>query len=1039
MRDLRDSQPEEPKPDERIEVTDAAAAPQRIPVREGTQESHEHFRALTEYARDAIVEISPEARFLYVSPSFTELYGYRPEEVLGTNAFEFIHPEDRTEVDVIRSFAFSEETPAQFVFRFRHRDGSWRWVELVGRPYHTDGGELRAVLVCRDVTSRVLADYALQEQLEGEKRIADISRRFLNLESGDFTACLRHGLEAAGRLAGAERVQFYALNFSASGVGDYHQWNAPGVPDREGQNLDSAAETYRWSAAKLLAGEQIHVLRVADMPAEAAAERAGLEGQGVRSYLGLPIVQDGGTVGFLGFFRMREERGWSTQEIARLALIADVLGSAVRRLRAEQQRRASEERFRTLTQQAQDAICELAPDGRVLFVSANIEDLCGYAPSDFEHVKPWLLVHPDDRASLAEQVAAAAFSNGDSAPVTYRIRHRDGAWRWLESTLSPFATPSGEARFAVVSRDVTERHQRRLELERQLEIEKRVADFSRDLLETGAQGIDAGIQHGLEAAATIARADRAFLVSALGGDSSRTSICDWHAPGVVPRPYKLELGLEREKHAWIFERLLAGRIIRLDRVDDLPDEAHQLRESLVEGGVLSYLCIPIRSEGRFFGVLSFHREREAKCWSEREVTLLRVVADLFASALRRKRAETSLEESQQRLLQAQKMEAVGTLAGGIAHDFNNQLTVMLANARYVMRQVEGDEDLNRALEDLNRAAEHCAQLTRSLLAFARRTPDSPRSLDVGAVVAGAEDLLRPLIPSSIDFAVDIRASQALLIADPTQLQQVLVNLVVNARDAMPEGGRLMLGVEIRPVDTAEARRLGLAMPGPYVEFIVCDTGTGMDEHVRARAFEPFFTTKPVGQGTGLGLATAYGIVQEYGGAIGVESEPGCGSTFRVLLPQSLELAAGREGGSAPRPPRGAGTVLLAEDESSVRRLLARMLRAGGYEVLEAPNGVDALRLGRQNADRLAALVTDVDMPALGGVELARRLARRWPELPVLFISGTVADPLVQGDFVAPGARFQFLAKPFTEHSLLEALHELLEAAAAASACTAPVR
>jgi signal transduction histidine kinase/CheY-like chemotaxis protein len=638
-------------------------------------------------------------------------------------------------------------------------------------------------------------------------------------------------------------------------------------------------------------------------------------------------------------------------------------------------------------------------------------------------VNPWLLIHRDDRAPLARRVEAASSSHGDSEPLTFRIRHRDRAWRWLESTLSPFATPSGETRFAVVSRDVTERHQRRLELERQLEIEKRVADFSRDLLETGAQGIDAGIQHGLEAAGTIAGADRAFLIGDLGGDLARVSISDWHAPGVMPRPYELEL--EPEKHVWILERLTDGEIIRVDRVEDLPKEASQLREALVEWSIRSYLCLPIRSEGRLFGVLSFHCVREPKSWSEREVTLLRVVTDLFASALRRKRAETSLEDSQRRLLQAQKMEAVGTLAGGIAHDFNNQLTVMLANARYVTRQVEGDEDLNQALEDLNRAAEHCAQLTRSLLAFARRTPDSPRSLVVGSVVAGAEKLLRPLIPSSIDFAVEIQASQALVTADPTQLQQVLVNLVVNARDAMPEGGRLTLRVEIRPVDRAESRRLGLAMPGPYVEFVVCDTGTGMDERVRARVFEPFFTTKPLGHGTGLGLATAYGIVQQCGGAIAVESEPGCGSTFRVLLPQSLELAAGREAGPAPRPPPGSGTVLLAEDEPGVRRLLARTLRAGGYEVLEAPNGVDALRLGRQNADRLAALVTGVDMPAIGGIELARRLARRWPELPVLFISGAGADPLAQDDLASPAARSQFLAKPFTEHALLEALHALL--------------
>jgi PAS domain S-box-containing protein len=721
MRDVRNSEPEEPKPDERIEVIDAGGAPQHVPVREEVPESRERFRALTEYARDAIIEVTPEARLLYVSPSFTETYGYRSDDVLGVDALEFVHPEDRAEVDAIRVFAFGEGAPAQLVFRFRHSDGSWRWVEAVGRPYQTAAGELHGVLVCRDVTSRVRAERALQEQLE---------------------------------------------------------------------------------------------------------------------------------------------------------------------------------------------------------------------------------------------------------------------------------------------------------------IEKRVADFSRDLLEAGAQGIDAGIQHGLETAGTIAGADRAFLLSTLGGDRAGLTVCDWHAPGVEPRPYAVEL--ERGEENWILERLRTGEIIRLERIEDVPGEARRLREILVEDGVRSYLGIPVRLEGRLFGVLNFHCLKEPRSWSERELTLLRVVADLFASALRRKRAEARLEQSQQQLLQAQKMEAVGTLAGGIAHDFNNQLTVMLANARYVKRQVEGDPDLDRALEDLNRAAEHCAQLTRSLLAFARRTPDSPRSLTVDSVLDGAEDLLRPLIPSSIDFHVEARESQALVIADPTQLQQVLVNLVVNARDAMAQGGRLTLRAEVRSVGRSEARRLGLAAPGPYVEFGVRDTGTGMAEPVRARVFEPFFTTKSVGKGTGLGLATAYGIVKQCGGTIDVESEPGCGSTFRVLLPQSLEFAAGLAGGPVLPPPSGSGTLLLAEDDPGVRRLLARMLRTGGYEVLEAPNGVDALRLARQNADRLTALVADVDMPAIGGVELARRLARRGPQLPVLFISGVGADPLALGEFEACVGRSRFLAKPFTEQALLEALHGLLE-------------
>jgi nitrogen-specific signal transduction histidine kinase/CheY-like chemotaxis protein len=396
------------------------------------------------------------------------------------------------------------------------------------------------------------------------------------------------------------------------------------------------------------------------------------------------------------------------------------------------------------------------------------------------------------------------------------------------------------------------------------------------------------------------------------------------------------------------------------------------------------------------------------------------MAEIFVGALRRKRAELRLRDSQLQLSQAQKMEALGTLAGGIAHDFNNQLTVMLANARFAMRRLPEDDEVARALVDLHRAAQHCAQLTRGLLAFSRRTPASPRPLEVSAVVEDVEELLRPLIPSSIDFQIVDRHDGAQIVADPVQLQQVIVNLVVNARDAMPEGGRLTLGVSAREVERAESLAHGIAA-GSYVELAVSDTGVGIDPSVRERIFEPFFTTKEPGKGTGLGLATCYGIVRECHGAIAVQSEPGRGATFRVLLPQSRSLAAEDEADGPGAAPRGRGAVLVVEDEAGVRRALARALREGGYEVVEAGDGGEALELAA--ARRFDALVTDVDMPRVGGVDLARRLEAGQGTLPVLFVSGTAVEALQSSR--GPVARCRFLGKPFSDAALLDALHGLI--------------
>jgi two-component system cell cycle sensor histidine kinase/response regulator CckA len=375
--------------------------------------------------------------------------------------------------------------------------------------------------------------------------------------------------------------------------------------------------------------------------------------------------------------------------------------------------------------------------------------------------------------------------------------------------------------------------------------------------------------------------------------------------------------------------------------------------------------------------------------------------------------------------QAQKMEAVGQLAGGVVHDFNNLLTIINGYSEIIQTQLPADSPVQKLVREIDQAGERAASLTRQLLAFSRKQVLEPKVLNLNAVVTDTAKILQRLIGEDIELNTALEPSLGLVRVDPGQIEQVLMNLAVNARDAMPQGGKLALETANVDLDATYTQAYPDLLPGPYVMVAVSDTGMGMDEATKAHIFEPFFTTKQPGKGTGLGLATVFGIVRQSNGHIAVSSEPGRGATFKIYLP----VVAGVISSPKPHPdpksaPRGNETILLTEDDSAVRALARHALQMHGYTVLEAGQGDKALHVAEECKGTIHLLVTDVVMPVMSGRELAERLAAIRPGLRVLYLSGYTDDAVIRhGVSLAETA---FLEKPFTPSSLATKVREVLD-------------
>ena len=706
-----------------------------------------------------------------------------------------------------------------------------------------------------------------------------------------------------------------------------------------------------------------------------------------------------------------------------------ILQDATEQKRVERALIESEQRFSTVFRHAPMAIAILrASDGRFVDVNDRFVKETGYAREEIlGHTAAELNLQPEGGSH--EPILRALAERGELDTREFKSRRKSGEVGYGLSATAGVGL-GGELHYLSMVVDITERKNAEEALRRLNRELVAISKCNQVLI----RAVDEQIM--INDICRVICEDAGYLMVWVG--SAENDVEKTIRP--VAWAGQEEGYLEQGKISWgdsKHGRGPAGEAVRTGSMVCVQDAAADprfdpWRESAEQRGFRSTIALPLKDEnGDTFGVLGIY-SGEVNAFTPDETRLLDELSDDLAFgiiALRtraeRKRAEAALRESEEQLRQAQKMEAVGQLAGGVAHDFNNLLTVISGCSEMVMGSLEEGDPNRELMAQIQKAGDRAANLIRQLLAFSRKQVLQPQVVNLNTLIDGLRKMIERLIGENIELTVDPAENLGMAKVDAAQFEQVIVNLAVNARDAMPDGGRLRIETHNSEIDDTYARHHAEVKPGRYVQVAVSDVGQGMDEATLAHIFEPFFTTKAPGKGTGLGLSMAYGFVKQSGGHIEVFSQSGRGTTFIVYLPRTEEKPHSKAARPKLESPKGTETILLVEDEDSLRNLTGHMLQSNGYVVLEARDGQEAIEIADKHPGAIQLLVTDLVMPRLSGRQLAERLRRTRNAMRVLFISGYSDEEATrQGALESSGA---FLQKPFNANGLFRKVRAVLDA------------
>lgn len=921
------------------------------------------LRAFVETVNDTVYLLRPDGVFTYASPNWAELMGEPPTAPLGRSFEHYVHPEDVAICSAyMEALSTPGQKPASITYRVRRADGQWRWHEARGAAIGLDEG--RGVIflgIARDVTSSRLAREEVGEALNRIHRLADhvpgvLYQYCLRPDGSSFFPFATEGIREIYGVSPEQVVEDATPVFEVLHPDDIARVSESIM--ESARNLTVWRATYRVS---LPGGKVIWV-----------------EGESS------PQQMPDGSILWHGYIREVTER-----------------------VRAEAALRDSESLLRGTLDALSAHIAVIDAEGRIALTNRAYREFAAKNDGSLERVAEGAnYIDTCHDASLRGSLDGQAFEQGVRAvldgiePMFAREYecHSPDEQRWFVGRTTPVRVATDSRVWAVIAHEnVTERELAARDLQHRLEFESLIAELAARFV--GATQEDALA----EVEAALGR-----LVENL--ELGRASY--WRRPEDQPEALRLEcqarrdeslampLGLDaRTSFPWVVERLETTRSpLIIEDVATMPPEATHDRLALQRVGVRASVVLPhFNRQGLLTGSLAFSvttRRVFGRGLVSRLQIFTNIVNELFARLDAERALIASLEERQrlqEQLTQAQKLESIGRLAGGVAHDFNNLMMGIMGYTEACREELEPGHPAREWLDDILKESERSVNLVRQLLAFARKQVLQPQHLDLNAQIEGMTRMLRRLIGERIELIWNPEPMQHTVYTDPSHIDQILANLCVNSADAIAGQGTITISTRFLVMDRTSCQAWAGMSPGAYVLLSVSDTGSGMDAATRARAFEPFFTTKEVGRGTGLGLATVYGVVKQSNGLIYLESSPGAGTTVRVFLPASDRAAVELASEVATELPGGRETILLVEDEHSIRTMLERHLTRIGYEVLAADHPEKALALAKNHAKPIHLLLSDIVMPGMSGIELQKALVSQQPAMKTILMTGYAAD------------------------------------------------